>query len=120
MNDIIRYIIPVGIVLIQGAMGWVLWSLRREFLSRSEWAAEKSQLAEKQGELERRITETEHSLARVPGLPAVHELDLGVQALRGEIKALEVKVCGVRELLGRFVTVVERQEEYLKYGRVEK
>ncbi len=111
--DILRYAVPVGIVSVQAIMGWVLWSLKREFVCRKEWA----NMTRAHSELEKRVVLAEQELQHIPDDKAVHGLELEIQGLRGEMKILDVKVSGVRELLDRFVNVVERQENWLKYGR---
>ncbi|MDK2955400.1 MAG: hypothetical protein PWQ57_896 [Desulfovibrionales bacterium] len=85
------------------------WMLKQHLAMRKEI----TDLRRAKERLEDRVSRNEARLEDKPGPAALHELSLAVQALRGDLRAIDEKLNGTCQLVTRLDRVMERQEAYL-------
>jgi len=67
-----------------------------------------------------RVSRNEERLDELPGTTAVHQLALGIEALRGEVRAVGARIGGLETLTAKLDRILERQETYLLNGGADK
>lgn len=105
MDDFYKYF-PIGIFIVQLLMGWLFWSLKREFVSQKYCDGCQNQLAESVNQLKARTQRTEDNLQSLPNSQSIHSLSLQLEKMAGNIHTLT-------EILERVEQKVMRQEDFL-------
>lgn len=82
------------LLLFQGLLVWVLWSLRKQFVARSHCDAQCQALARKQAELEQ-------AQKALPDADEVQAMAVQLAEIEGSIKAVMATVQGQAELMQR-------------------
>ena len=82
------------LLLFQGLLVWVLWSLRKQFVARSHCDAQCQALARKQ-------TELEQAQKALPDADDVQAMAVQLAEIEGSIKAVMATVQGQAELMQR-------------------
>lgn len=83
---------------------------------RKDVEAQFEEVAKTQRSHERRLTELEKDLERLPGTDEVNRIMLAVTELKGAMEKMSVKLDGTREILGRVETSVSIHQEHLMKG----
>lgn len=87
-------------------LGWLVWSLRKEFVRQDDHIAHKA-------DVERRIAQLESELNGMPTGDETKELLLAIENMRGNMKALEARLSGQSEILRRVEVQLNRVDNYL-------
>ena len=66
--------------------------------------------------LEGRVCRNEQRLEELPDNNALHNLALGIEALRGDLRAVHTKIGGLEQVISKLDRILERQEQYLLKG----
>lgn len=82
------------LLLFQGLLVWVLWSLRKQFVARSHCDAQCQALARKQ-------TELEQAQKALPDADEVQAMAVQLAEIEGSIRAVMATVQGQAELMQR-------------------
>lgn len=105
-----------------GLLFWVGWSLRKKFMTREDcaiWRTEISQAHERLARLlathEASVRELTLRLETLPGMDALHSMEVRQAEIQGEQARLAEEVRGLREIMRR----VECQTELLYRDRLE-
>lgn len=87
---------------------WAGWSLKKKFTAREDCEARHGRDAETiravhkaLSAMESRHAATDARLDHVPATAAVHELQLAVEQLRGEVRTLKAENAGIKDILLR-------------------
>ena len=107
--DTVLRLIPLALCIVQGLFAWVVWSLRKRFVTAEDCATCRNKTENKVGKIESRLAETESALRDMPSKAEFHELALTMKELQGDLKAMRASV----ETLN---TMTNRQEEFLLNG----
>lgn len=115
-NEIAR-LTPLAVLFIQGLFAWVLWTLRRAFVRGDEYLRhiEREQRLRQEhtaraATLENRLLTLEQRVNQLPDARALQDLASAVESLRGDIKAVDMRITGVDRLMLRLEKALERQE----------
>lgn len=115
-NEITR-LTPLAVLFIQGLFAWVLWTLRRAFVRGDEYLShiereqrQRQEHAARAAALENRLLALEQRVSQLPDARALHDLASAVESLRGDIKAVDMRITGVDRLMLRLEKALERQE----------
>ena len=87
--------------MLQAVFAWLLWSLRREFMTRRECAKCHAGTDERIGKLTEKQAAVEKSLETYPTGKELGEVRLEMESLRGDNAALRSEIKGLAELLAR-------------------
>ncbi len=87
-------------------LGWLVWSLRKEFVRRDEHEDHKAAI-------ERRIGKIEADLTGMPSDDETKELLLAIESMRGNMKALDARMSGQYDILRRVEVQLNRVDNYL-------
>lgn len=115
MAELWRYL-PVLVLVVQLLMGWVLWSLRKEFVAKKSCEECREGISGNVAVLDKRMTRAEGVVENMPNAEVVHSLALLIEGLSGDVQALGKQVEGVKDLVERVERVVARHEEHLLNG----
>lgn len=107
--DILFKLFPIIIGLSQIALGWILWSLRREFVTKKHCDTCQKEHVEKITKLESRSQHIEDTLQNLPSVQNMHKLSLQMEKMAGDVRS-------VTEILKRVEQKVNRQEDFLLDG----
>ena len=88
-------------LVLQAVFAWLLWSLRREFMTRRECAKCHAETDDRMGELAQRQAAVEMSMKMFPTRKELGEVRLEMESLRGDNAALRSEIKGLAELLAR-------------------
>jgi len=111
--DVLYRLWPVASLLITGLAAWLLWSIRKHFVTRQEFKDTLEALQGDGQDRSERIAALENRIAHVPSQDDVHDLRLCITRLEGSMDTLGKRLDGTERLLERFESVVNRQEDYL-------
>ncbi|MEG6550419.1 DUF2730 family protein [Desulfocurvibacter africanus] len=101
-RETIEFILRVVQVLV---LPFGLWVVREILALRKDHNA-----------LEGRVCRNEQRLDELPDDKAVHQLALSIEALRGDVRAIDAKIGGLEAVIGKLDRILERQETYLLNG----
>lgn len=87
-------------------LGWLVWSLRKEFVRQDDHNNHKA-------DVERRIAHLENELNGMPTSDETKELLLAIENMRGNMRALEARVGGQYDILRRVEVQLNRVDNYL-------
>lgn len=65
------------------------------------------------GSLDKRLTTVEIQMQSLPTTKAVHDLDLSVSKLSGDVRALTARIDGLDDIVERVEAATARQEDYI-------
>ncbi len=99
--EVVLQVSSLAILFVQGFFMWLLWSLRREFVRRSDCEQCMNGLGIRVGETKTRLQAVELKLESMPKVTAVHEIMLALEEVKGEQKALAERIAGLSEILRR-------------------
>lgn len=68
------------------------------------------------GDLDRRLTVVENTVASLPGQRDVHGLQLTMANIAGELREMRAVMAGNAQIMGRLETIVTRHEDHLLQG----
>ncbi len=107
---------PLLILGIQVLLAWALWSIRRAFVRGEEYLAhlEKEQdifkdLNMRLLTVEARLHNLEERFDQAPGASALGEFAKAMEALRGDMKTLDMRITGLDRLMQRLENALDRQ-----------
>ncbi len=114
-------------LVLQGVIGWVLWSLRSSFVSRSEFEASNAAMQNKLIEEVRqsqsmakaastKVDRFEVRLEAMPSQKEVHDLTVSVEKLSGKVGAAVERLEAADRNQDRMERVLNRVEDYLLNG----
>lgn len=110
----LRLWLPIMLFLTQLVMGWVLWSLRKAFVSRDNCDKCRNEIAGEVDALEGRITRNEDQLANQPTVKEVNSLNLTLQELSGDVNVLAERIEGVKDSQASIKELVIRVDTFLR------
>lgn len=99
--EVILQVSSLAILFVQGLFMWLLWSLRREFVRRTDCEQCMNGLGVRVGETKNRLQTVELKVESMPKISAVHEIMLAIEEVKGEQKALTERIAGLSEILRR-------------------
>ena len=117
----------IAIIVLQGIFGWAVWTAKKHFVSKEEYATERAEdaakLAGNKGEgvaqiaaLASVVKSTEHSvdiltreMKSVPSAESVHKIALLMEEMRGDLKALRSDIIGYKSTHDASLRAVEKQ-----------
>lgn len=108
MEEFYRYF-PLIIAGSQIVLGWLLWSLKREFVSKEHCDKCQRQREENIKKLESRTQRIEDRIQNLPSTQSIHSLSLQMERMAGDIRSHT-------EILERVEQKVMRQEDFLHRG----
>jgi hypothetical protein len=105
--------LSLAIVCIQAVWGWLLWSLRKQFISAEEHAESRKQIDARMDGIENKADALAHRVdmveREVRALPAtekgMNDLGIAMERVRGELVGLRAEVAGQRDSM----KAIERQ-----------
>jgi hypothetical protein len=104
--------LSLAIVCVQAVWGWILWSLRKQFVSLEEHEKSRMQHGERMGTLEsgasvlsHRLDIVEHDINSLPTAQGISELTVSLERLRGEMMGVRAEMSGQRDSM----KAIERQ-----------
>mgnify|MGYP006431492143 CR=1 FL=1 len=111
-------------LLISGLLSWLIWSLRRQFLShddfikfsqevRGDLRSEFDVLREQDAAVERRVAKLEVQMQQVPDKETMHDLQICVARTEGTMSRLGERLDGTEKLFARMERALQRQEDFL-------
>ena len=97
--------LSVAILCIQGVWSWVLWSMRKQFVSAETYDEARKQHGERMGVVENDVSVLVHRMdmveREVRALPAIeksmNDLGISVERVRGELAGLRAETTGVKD-----------------------
>ncbi|OEU65806.1 MAG: hypothetical protein BA863_08945 [Desulfovibrio sp. S3730MH75] len=110
----LRFWLPIIVFLSQLGVGWLIWSLRKAFVSRENCASCRKEMDEDADELEKRIIRNEEQLANQPTSKEVSELTVALGSLSGEIDVLAERINGVKDSQTSLKELVVRVDTFLR------
>jgi len=99
--NIVSNLGPMVLLVLQGLLLWVLWSLRKQFVPHTHCDAQCQALAKKHTELEQAQLKLEQAQKALPSADEVQELQVQLAAIVGSIKTVEATVKGQSEVMQR-------------------
>lgn len=87
--------ISVAVIVVQGLVTWVLWSLRKSFVRKEDCSACSEQLAEK-------VQHVERELGKLPSPESWAAMQVAIEEVRGSNRVVLAKIDGQGELLRKF------------------
>ena len=109
--------LTIAVTCVQVLWGWLVWSLRKQFVSMEEHAEARKQQDDRMGGIEneidsltRRADMTERDVrAMVRAMPSIekgmNDLGISVERLRGEVMGLRAEMSGQKDVM----KAIERQ-----------
>lgn len=85
------------------AIGWALWALRKSFVSKDD-----------HGALVSRVQAVEQKIDQLPGVKAVHALSIQMTALQGELKTTNTRLDGFNDLAERMQRQLDLIDGFLR------
>lgn len=79
------------LAIVQGVMGWFMWSLRKEFVTGKDCAACRVVCRK----------EVTVAMEKLPSIASMADLDTELEGLRGDVKAQAADIRGLSEVLKR-------------------
>ncbi len=92
---------PVVLMLIQGLLLWVLWSLRKQYVSTDYCDGQCKAVAEKHAALSQAQAQLEQAQKALPDADEVQAMAVQLAEIEGSIKAVMATVQGQAELMAR-------------------
>ncbi len=112
---------PVVVLIIQGLLAWVLWSMRQAFVREEDYVEHLEQESIFRQEdliristLEGRLIALDERITLLPDATTLSDLSKVVESLRGDLKAIDMRITGVDRLMQRLERALERQELMLR------
>ncbi len=116
---------PIVVLVIQGLLAWALWSIRHAFVREEDYAEHLDQENLLRQEdinriatLEGRLIAMDERIALLPDATTLSDLAKVVESLRGDLKAIDMRITGVDRLMQRLERALERQELILRSKHV--
>lgn len=111
-------------ILVQLLLGWVGWSMRKQFVTaeafkkfgeelRHEIHQDFEQNRVDHTALDRRVSTLEVQMQSVPSKEALHDLQVSVVRVEGKMDSFAERLEGLDRLFSRAEAVLSRQEQYL-------
>ncbi len=107
---------PAFILSIQALLAWALWSIRRAFVRDEEYLAHVAkeqnifnELSMRLLTVETRLQSLEERFEQAPDAAALGEFAKAMEALRGDIKTLDMRITGLDRLMQRLENALDRQ-----------
>ncbi|MDR1359477.1 MAG: DUF2730 domain-containing protein [Deltaproteobacteria bacterium] len=105
--------LSVAVLAFQGLWGWLLWSLRKQFVSaeaheeaRRQHAGRMDGIEDEVGNLSRRVDLVERDAQSLPALAqGMNDLGICLERLRGEVMGLRAEMAGQKDAM----KAIERQ-----------
>jgi hypothetical protein len=82
---------PILVAIVQVVMGWLLWSLRKEFVTGRDCSACRSTCRK----------EVAEDMQKLPSIKSIADLAKEMEGLRGDLKAQAADIRGLSEVLKR-------------------
>ena len=102
MKSNLLQLAPVAVLVLQLLIGWVMWSMRKKFVTADDLKQCRRECDGRTADVEKRAGEIEIDLAkRLPRDGEVASLQVNIEKLRGEQKALTEAIHGLNEAINR-------------------
>ncbi|SMF85798.1 Protein of unknown function [Tistlia consotensis] len=98
---------PLLLFLINGLMGWAVWSMRKEFATKADVA----EVKESVGNLAGRVELVERDLEHLPSKDDLNKLQLELAKVVGELREVRSDYRHLMENQGRIDQVLTRHEQ---------
>ncbi len=116
---------PIIVLIIQGLLAWALWSIRHAFVREEDYAEHlehEGHLRQEESAritaLEGRLLSLDERIALLPDASSLNDLAKVVESLRGDLKAIDMRITGVDRLMQRLERALDRQEVILRAKHV--
>lgn len=106
MTTLMQYWPQIVMLFINGPLGWVIWSMRKEFASKKDLA----QVHVDIDGVAKRLSSVEQSILHMPSRDDLHHVQLQLADVVGEMKAARADYHGLEGLLERTEAAVIRHE----------
>jgi hypothetical protein len=100
--EILTLILRIVQILLIPVLAWIfkeIFALRREIAA-----------------LRVNVCRNEDRLEHLPDTNSLHQLALGVEGLRGDMRAVSARIGGLEQVVDKLDAILERQENYLLTG----
>lgn len=109
--DIAPLMVWVGVLAALLAFGTNVWGI---FSSPSKANAQRlREVSSRLDAHDLRMQRLEQSLTVIPSKDDMHAVQIAVEAMRGELKAMRAEMGGTKDIMERLETVVTRHEDHL-------
>lgn len=105
-------IVPLVVLLAQGLLAWLMWSLRREYVSRADCDVCHGKLDTQAAGVETRVAALEGALETVPTSRDMQTVMVQLAEISGELKAANARAEGQAELLKSVSRQVSMLNDY--------
>lgn len=112
-------IVPLVVLLVQGLLAWLMWSLRREYVSRADCGACHGKLDAQVAEMDTHIASLAGAVEAAPTSKDMQVVLVRLAEISGDLKAASVRAEGQAELLKAMSRQVSMLTDYhvTKNGR---
>ncbi len=107
---------PIIVLIIQVLLAWALWSIRRAFVREETYEEDIECINRTQqtyntkiSYIEGQIHNLEDRITRMPDAKVITQLAGTVESLRGDLKALDMRITGLDRLIQRIEHALDRQ-----------
>lgn len=104
---IIGPIVLVALTLAQGGLAWLMWSMKKEFATKSELSKVDADVKE----VLIRVTQVEQEVKHLPTRAELHALALALKDFGGDLKAARSDMSNLRGLVQRAENTITRHEQ---------
>jgi len=112
VKDLLLRLLPVIVLIVQGVLAWLLWSIRSSLVTKAECQVCRKAI---EGDLAGLAKDAAVADARRDALPTAKDLAVfsaALEGVRGDLRALWEKVEGQGELLKRIEKPVQMLMDY--------
>ena len=112
-------IVPLVVLLVQGLLAWLMWSLRREYVSRADCGACHGKVDAQIAGVDTRVAGLEGAVEAAPTSKDMQTVMVQLAEISGELKAANARAEGQAELLKSVSRQVSMLNDYhvTKNGR---
>jgi hypothetical protein len=105
MTTLLQYW-PLAMLIINGPIAWAIWGMKKEFASKKDLDGVRQNFVA----VEKRLGSVEQSILYVPSREDLHQVQLQLADVVGELKAARADYRGLEGLLERTEAAVARHE----------
>jgi len=105
-------IVPLVVLLVQGLLAWLMWSLRREYVSRADCGACHGKVDAQIAGVDTRVTGLEGAMEAAPTSKDMQTVMVQLAEISGELKAANARAEGQAELLKSVSRQVSMLNDY--------
>lgn len=105
-------IVPLVVLLVQGLLAWLMWSLRREYVSRADCGACHGKVDAQLAGVDTRVAGLEGAVEAAPTSKDMQTVMVQLAEISGELKAANARAEGQAELLKSVSRQVSMLNDY--------